>query len=181
VTARIRREERFLRPGELARLAGVSVDTLRHYERKGLLSPRRRANRYREYREDAFDRVRLIQRALSVGFSLDDLARILKERDSGGAPCRKVRQLAEAKLADIERLIDDLSSVREELRLILTDWDARLERAGDRPARLLEALAATPMNGLKIQSRGSKARGSKQSALGAATFRKTQRQRRRNR
>jgi DNA-binding transcriptional MerR regulator len=62
-----------LRSGELAQLAGVSPDTLRHYERKGLLAaPHRSPNGYREYPASALDRVRLIRRALAVGFTLSD-------------------------------------------------------------------------------------------------------------
>src|SRR5215213_2862435 len=92
-----------LRSGELARLAGVSTDTLRHYERKGVLAkPRRDANGYRAYGPEAVERVRLVRRALSVGFTLDELARILKERATCRAPCRSVRELAAAKLAEVE-------------------------------------------------------------------------------
>jgi DNA-binding transcriptional MerR regulator len=170
---------RFLRPGELARLAGVSVDTLRHYERKGLINPRRAANRYREYPEQAVDRVLMVRRALSVGFSLDDLARIFKERDSGGSPCRTVRQLAKAKLTEIEQMIEELGSVRDDLKAILIDWDIRLERAGTgQPARLLEALAATtrPMEGLQVESCKLKVGGSRRSALQEASFRTTRKQ-----
>ncbi len=90
----------FLRAGELARAANVSTDTLRHYERKGVLTkPRRSRNGYREYPPEALARVRLVRRALGVGFTLDELAQILKEREKGGAPCRAVRTLAAGKLA----------------------------------------------------------------------------------
>ena len=123
-------------------MAGVSTDTLRHYERKGLLpAPRRSRNGYRQYGADSLDRVRLIRRALSIGFRIDELAVILKERDRGGAPCRKVRALAEAKLDEVETRLREMESVRDDLRAVLSDWDARLgkstatERAG-----LLEAL-----------------------------------------
>src|SRR5262245_28291588 len=57
-----------LRSGELARLSGVSADTLRHYERKGLLKPHRASNGYREYTRQAVERVRLIRGALAIGF-----------------------------------------------------------------------------------------------------------------
>nr|MDQ5839375.1 MerR family transcriptional regulator [Acidobacteriota bacterium] len=87
-------KKEFLRAGELARAAGVSTDTLRHYERKGVLAcPRRSANGYREYPADALARVRLVRRALAVGFTLDELARILRARERGVAPCREVREL----------------------------------------------------------------------------------------
>jgi hypothetical protein len=61
------REDRPLRSGELARLSGVSADTLRHYERKGLLKSRRASNGYREYQRRAVERMRLIRNALAIG------------------------------------------------------------------------------------------------------------------
>jgi len=131
-----------LRSGELARLAGVSTDTLRHYERKGLLpSPRRSPNGYREYPAQALDRVRLVRRALAVGFTLDELARLLKVREGGGSPCRQVRALAAAKLEELENRLREIMALRDELRATLRGWDARIEEAapGER-AGLLEAL-----------------------------------------
>jgi DNA-binding transcriptional MerR regulator len=116
------------RPGQLARLIGVSTDTLRHYERKGLLAPRRSPNGYREYPPEALDRVRVVRRALSVGFTLDELARVLSIRDRGGAPCREVRALAAAKLQSIVEQIRDLATLRRQLRAMLEEWDARLAR-----------------------------------------------------
>ena len=75
-------EKSFYRSGELAELAGVSSDTLRHYERKGVLArPLRKANNYRLYPTSALQRVRLILRAIAVGFTLDELASVLSVRD----------------------------------------------------------------------------------------------------
>ena len=133
----------FLRAGELARASGVSTDTLRHYERKGVLpAPRRSPNGYREYPAEALARVLLVRRALAVGFTLDELAQILRARERGVAPCREVRALAAQKLAGVEERLRELAAVREELRAALADWDSRLARtkAGGR-ARLLESLA----------------------------------------
>jgi DNA-binding transcriptional MerR regulator len=129
----------------LARLAGISTDTLRHYERKGLLAaPRRSANGYREYPHAALDRVRLIRRALSVGFTLDELSRILKLRDKGHAPCREVRALAEKKLSEIEQQLSQIMALRDDLRSMLKDWDLMLsERPANERAGLLESLAAS--------------------------------------
>ncbi len=132
-----------MRAGELARLAGVSTDTLRHYERKGLLKPRRAPNGYREYPQQALDRVRMIRSALAIGFKLDDLARIFKVRDAGGAPCRQVRELAATKLDELETLVREATAMRDGLRMLLKDWDALLDSApANEPARLLESLAA---------------------------------------
>jgi DNA-binding transcriptional MerR regulator len=135
----------FLRAGELARAAGVSTDTLRHYERKGVLArPRRSPNGYREYPPEALVRVLLVRRALAVGFTLDEMARILRVRDRGGAPCREVREMAAAKLAGVEAQLAELLSLRDELRATLRDWDSRLAKTakGGR-AGLLETLAAS--------------------------------------
>jgi DNA-binding transcriptional MerR regulator len=134
----------YLRAGELARAVGVSADTLHHYERKGVLAPpRRSANGYREYPPEALARVRLVRRALAIGFTLDELAQILRTRDRGVAPCREVRALATAKLASVEERLRELVAVREELRAVVGEWDARLARtpAGVR-AGLLDSLAA---------------------------------------
>jgi DNA-binding transcriptional MerR regulator len=131
-----------LGPRDLARASGVSTDTLRHYERKGLLArPQRTSNGYRRYPADAVDRVRMIQRALVVGFSLDELARVLRERDRGGAPCRSVRALLDTRMIDLTRQIADLKGLRRELASLARSWDAKLAAApaGAR-AHLLEEL-----------------------------------------
>lgn len=131
------------RSGQLAKLAGVSTDTLRHYERKGVLPPpARAANGYREYPAEALERVLLVRRALSIGFTLDELTRILQMRDRGQSPCRQVRALAAAKLEALDAQIRDLTSLREELRGLLQEWDARLaETPEGAPARLLADIA----------------------------------------
>ena len=118
-----------LSSGKLADLAGVSRDTLRHYERKGVL-PRalRGQNGYRQYPPEALQRVQLIRRALSVGFTLDELARVLRVRDAGGAPCEEVRRLATQKLLDVQDQLRELTELRDDLQKTLSDWDARLTR-----------------------------------------------------
>lgn len=129
--------------GEVAARGGVSVDTLRHYERRGLLPrPPRERNGYRAYPAEALTRVLLIQRALSVGFSLDELARIFRVREHGRPPCVEVRALAARKLDEVESQIESLIAFRETLRSTLEDWDARLAKRGaNEPAKLLESLA----------------------------------------
>ena len=135
--------DRPLGPSEVAALTGVSTDTLRHYERRGLLPPPLRTGAgYRRYPQSAVERVKLIQRALDVGFSLHDLARVFAEREKGGAPCRGVRALVGERLGDVEKRIGELTTLRAELIEMLDDWDARLARTptGAR-AYLLDSLA----------------------------------------
>lgn len=115
------------RSGELARLAGVSADTLRHYERVGVLArPERSAAGYRLYSPQALARVRTIRSALAVGFSLKELSRVFREREQGGTPCRQVRALAAAKLVEVERKIDETIALRDHLKRMLRGWDRRL-------------------------------------------------------
>jgi len=129
-----------LGPRELARLTGVSTDTLRHYERKGLLPPpRRTAAGYRRYSPESARRVNLIQRALAIGFSLDELARVLRERDRGGAPCRSVRALVGQRLEALDQQLAALTTLRAELQQLLIEWDERLAGTADGArAHLLE-------------------------------------------
>lgn len=133
----------FYRAGELAKLCGVSKDTLRYYERQGLLpAPDRSAGGYRRYPADSLKRVRLIRSALAIGFSVDELARIFESRRRGEAPCRHVRELTAARLEEIERTLVDLSEARDALRLLLKEWDKRLNGLGSNEcAGLLESLA----------------------------------------
>ena len=86
-------------------------------------------------------RVRLVQRALAIGFTLEELRQVLNVRDRGGAPCREVRSLAGRKLVQLDARIEELLSARERLRGIVAYWDAILERTpqGARAA-LLDAL-----------------------------------------
>jgi MerR family mercuric resistance operon transcriptional regulator len=132
-----------LTSGQLADLAGVSRDTLRHYERKGVLTrPLRGQNGYRQYPSEALQRVQLVRRALSVGFTLDELARVLKVRDAGGAPCEEVRRIASQKLVDVQEQLRELTSLRDDLQKILREWNARLaERSEGKRANLLESLS----------------------------------------
>jgi DNA-binding transcriptional MerR regulator len=134
-----------LSSGALARATGTSTDTLRHYERRGLLpAARRLPNGYRRFPPAAVARVNLIQRAVAMGFGLQELSRILKSKDRGRPPCREVRALAAEKLESLEHQIERLTEFRETLRRTLAAWDRRLEARGDasEPAGLLESLSA---------------------------------------
>jgi DNA-binding transcriptional MerR regulator len=138
-----------LRSGELARQAGVSPDTLRHYERMGVLpQPTRASNGYRQYEPESLDRVRLVRRALALGFTLDELRRVLAARERGTPPCAEVRRLAVEKLAQLDARLSELTLLRKELRKTIRNWDTRLARTPrGEPARLLESLKTAPSTG----------------------------------
>ncbi len=131
-----------LRIGQVAKAAGVSVDTVRHYERIGALraAPRSEAG-YRLYSPESIDRVRLVRSAVQFGFSLKELAMFLGARDKGSPPCRAVRAAAQEIMDRVETQIAELLETREWMRATLGEWDQRLARtAPGTPARLLEDL-----------------------------------------
>jgi len=135
-----------MRSGELARLSGISTDTLRHYESLGLLpAPARTAGNYREYPPQSIARVRLIRNALSMGFSLQELRGIIQARDQGESPCREVRRLAGEKITAVTAQIEELTCYRDHLLRVVGEWDNRLRKtSGRQRAHLLEAITAPP-------------------------------------
>jgi DNA-binding transcriptional MerR regulator len=142
-----------LRIGELARLAGLSPDTLRHYERLGLLTATRTPGRFREYRPEALHRVRVIQAALRIGFGLGELARVFAERAAGRPPCQRVRAMAGEKLDALTRHIEELRRLRAQLARTLASWDARLAVApAHAPAYLLDSLLEEPRPAVAARS-----------------------------
>lgn len=130
-------------PRDLARQAGVSTDTLRHYERKGLIDPppRTRAG-YRRYPPGTLARVRVIRRALAIGFTLKELGEVFDERRRGATPCHRVRDLVADRLTDLDRRLGELTALRRDLTVLLDEWEQRLARTPPgRRAHLLDMLA----------------------------------------
>ena len=127
--------------GKLARAAGVAVETVRFYERKGLIAdPPRRSSGYREYSDDVVRRLRFIRRAKELGFSLREIEELLALR-TGPATCGEVREQIAAKLADIEGRVRDLrrmGSALEELHTLCESTDP----LGDCP--ILELIEEKP-------------------------------------
>lgn len=103
-----------MRSGELARAAGVGVQTLRYYERRGLLpAPRRTPAGYREYDDGAVALLRAVKAAQRLGFTLDEVADLLDTRRRHPPP--DLQERARAKLAEVEERLADLARVREGL------------------------------------------------------------------
>jgi DNA-binding transcriptional MerR regulator len=145
-----------LTPAQLAGLTGVSPDTLRHYERKGLLRPQRTSSGYRRYPPESVDRVHIIRRALIVGFSLKELAQFFAERERGGVPCHSVRSFVEKHLAELELRLLELRRLKKDLQAMLREWDATLAvTPPGKQARLLDQLAKpdTLVEGFKRHER----------------------------
>lgn len=111
--------------GEVARRVGIGVETVRFYEREGLVAPPpRSASGYRLYPDEAVDRLRFIRRAKELGFTLEEIRGLLDLRVRPGAACDDAREIAVARLADLEARIADLRRLAEVLRRLITACDA---------------------------------------------------------
>ena len=109
--------------GQLARLAGVKPDSVRFYERNSLLpKPARSANGYRAYDQATLARLRFIKKAQSLGFSLEEVRRILYLRGQGSTTCRSVLAIAEATLAETEIKLRDLQTFHDSLAANVRRW-----------------------------------------------------------
>lgn len=131
-----------MRIGEVARETGVSVDTVRLYDRRGLLpNAVRSANGYRDFPPSTVKRVRVIRGALAVGLTLRQLGQFFAQRERGEAPCRAARGAVAERLERVRAQRLELGRIERELRKLLVEWDRRLsETAAGSPARLLESI-----------------------------------------
>lgn len=115
-----------LRTSDVARRAGVNIETLRFYERNGILpEPPRRASGYREYPPEAVRRVRFVKRAQELGFSLREIKDLLDLTTVPRAKAGKVRHMAEAKIVEIDHKIRDLQAMKATLEGLLCACDGR--------------------------------------------------------
>ncbi len=108
---------------DIARAAGVSADTVRHYTRSGLLHPGRDPdNGYQRYSDSDLQRLRFARRARDLGLSLGEVAEILQQADRHQSPCPLVRDLFQSRLTDVEQRIAELIALRDRMREALGQW-----------------------------------------------------------
>ncbi len=126
--------------GELARHGQVNPETIRYYERSGLLPlPERSEGNYRLFAPAAVVRIRFIKRAQAVGFSLDEIRTLLDLKFAPEATCGDVRGMVDSKIDDIDQKIAALQAMRDELTVLFDDCPG-----GDRPTEecpILESFA----------------------------------------
>lgn len=130
--------------GELARRANVNVQTVRYYERRGLLAePHRTPSGYRQYSVTTLDRLRFIKRAQELGFTLSEIEELLVLRLDPRTTAAVVKARAEAKIEDVDRRIRDLERIRHALTHLAGRCRGGRGPVGDCP--LLEAMG--PLSG----------------------------------
>lgn len=115
---------------QLARIAGVGPDSIRHYERLGIVPKAERSpTGYRLWTAREVEYLKWMSSARRAGFTLHELAEIFRMYRAGSAPCRTVRDLLQQKLADLDREIDELANLRTHLGRVFVRWKGRLRRA----------------------------------------------------
>jgi Hg(II)-responsive transcriptional regulator len=108
--------------GEVAKQANVHIETLRYYERQGLVPrPRRSVSNYRLYTEDSVRRVRFIKAAQELGFSLAEIRELLSLRSIPRTRCTEIRQRAKAKVKAIEAKIASLQAMKQALAKLVAE------------------------------------------------------------
>ncbi|HEY6419165.1 MAG TPA: heavy metal-responsive transcriptional regulator [Candidatus Binataceae bacterium] len=113
--------------GKVAKAANVHVETLRYYERRGLVpKPPRSLSLYRNYPENTVRRVRFVRHAQAIGFSLREIRELLSLRAAPKARCADVKRRADSKLRDIEEKIRALQAMHRALRRLVSQCDGTL-------------------------------------------------------
>lgn len=131
---------------KLARIAGVGPDSIRHYERIGLVPKAERSSAgYRLWAAREVQYLKWVAPAKRAGFTLHELAEIFRMYRAGSAPCRTVQGLLRQKLADLDRKVDELSALRTQLSGVLVRWEGRLRRASGDFVPLFDDLHDVPV------------------------------------
>ncbi len=127
--------------GQVAYEAGVNIQTLRYYERRGILEePKRSASGYREYSPETVRLIRFIKRAQDLGFTLSEIEELLDLREHRPRERQAVRELAAAKVRDIEEKLRDLESMKRALNVLVASCACK---GGTPECPILEALEGT--------------------------------------
>jgi Cu(I)-responsive transcriptional regulator len=124
--------------GDLGKATGTKVETIRYYERIGLLAkPPRTSGNYRHYGKAELGRLSFIRRSRDLGFSLDQVRALLRLSDDTSCDCADVDRIAEAHLQEVDRKIADLTALRRELKAVIESCDGGTVA----DCRIIEALA----------------------------------------
>jgi DNA-binding transcriptional MerR regulator len=128
-----------LKIGEVSQLSGIGIEALRFYERSGLLGkPLRSSSGYRLYDEGVIERLAFIKKAQTLGFSLDEIGRIIKDAQNGSSPCDEVREIVRRRLAELDERMREMRRYRTELAQTLEEWD-KVGRAPGHICGLIES------------------------------------------
>ena len=128
-----------LKIGEVSQASGIGIEALRFYERSGLLGkPARSQSGYRLYDEGVLEKLAFIRKAQTLGFSLDEIERIIKDAQNGSSQCDDVREIVRRRLAELDERMREMRHYRTELAHTLEEWD-KVGRAPGHICGLIES------------------------------------------
>lgn len=131
-----------LKIGEVSKESGIGIEALRFYERSGLLgTPARSRNGYRLYDEAILERLDFIKKAQTLGFSLDEIRRIIEDAKTGASPCDEVREIVRRRLKELDERMREMRRYRKELAETLVEWD----ELGQAPGHICGLIEAAEM------------------------------------
>src|SRR6266545_3279084 len=114
----------WLKIGEVSKRSGIGIEALRFYEKSGLIDPPgRTGGGYRQYDASVLDRLEFIKRAQALGFSLNEIARIIAEKQAGHSPCEEVREIVRTRLRELDERMAQMRRYRREMAETLRGWD----------------------------------------------------------
>ena len=117
---------------EIARQSGVPPNVVRYYTRIGLLKPKRNPrNRYKQYADAEVARLRFIRQAKSLGFTLAEIARIIRESQRGKSPCPLTRQIVESRVNENRQALSELIALQTRMEQALVKWSTMPNRTPD--------------------------------------------------
>lgn len=120
-----------LKIGEVSKRSGIGIEALRFYEKSGLLDqPERTDSGYRVYDAKVLERLAFIKQAQVLGFSLEEIRRIIDEKRLGQSPCAEVRELVRLRLQELDERLQEMQRYRQELAATLAEWDSSGEAQG---------------------------------------------------
>lgn len=124
-------QRHMLKIGEVSKHSGIGIEALRFYEKSGLLDKAERTDSgYRMYDATVLERLTFIKQAQVLGFSLDEIKRIIDEKRAGQSPCAEVRELVRLRLHELDERMREMQRYRQELAAALAEWDSTGEAQG---------------------------------------------------
>jgi MerR family transcriptional regulator, copper efflux regulator len=120
-----------LKIGDVSKRSGIGIEALRFYEKSGLLEkPSRTMSGYRMYDAQVLERLAFIKQSQALGFSLDEIKRIIEDARMGKSPCAEVREIVRQRLDELDERMKELRRYRRELSDTLAEWDEKGQAPG---------------------------------------------------
>jgi MerR family copper efflux transcriptional regulator len=142
-----------LKIGDVARISGIGIEALRFYEKSGLLErPARTESGYRMYGREVLERLAFIKQSQALGFSLDEIKRIIEDARTGKSPCAEVREIVRHRLDELDERMREMRRYRKELSQTLEEWD----RKGQAPGHVCGLIESSHVEHANIKPRAIK-------------------------